>query len=238
MYREAGYSRDDWSRVHANALKAKLERNVSVLQAAVLTYPKDMCDILKAMDEAMPVVKKLEHPGKHFLNDFIQSEVVNLEGVHLVSRSGVYVVERIALKELLWAKADRHSVFGLYNSKTLIFNGRSFMGKTEFCNALAREFATRKEKAAYGWGTIDKYGAVTRASQMHFLGCFVFDDFSLTTRGGTHKLSTEEVKHLLYVEQRGTVHAFYGDAIFPEHIPRVWSVNFKCAKDVTHWCSS
>ena len=28
----------------------------------------------------------------------------------------------------------------------------------------------------------------------------------------------EEVKHLLYTKQRGTVHAFYGDAIFPEGI--------------------
>ena len=92
------------------------------------------------------------------------------------------------------------------------------MGKTEFCNALAREFALRKNKTAYGWGTIDKYGAVTRAAQMHLLGCFVFDDFVLATRGGTHKLSMEEVKHLLYTKQRGTVHAFYGDAIFPEGI--------------------
>ena len=109
------------------------------------------------------------------------------------------------------------------------------MGKSEFCMALAREIATRKAMEAFGWGTIDKYGAVTRALQMHLLGCFVFDDFTLSTRGGTHSLTLEEVKHLLYVKQRGTVHAFYGDAIFPENIPRIWSINYRNEANRTHW---
>ena len=126
-------------------------------------------------------------------------------------------------------------VFGLYNEKTLIFNGRSNMGKSEFCMALAKEIATRKAMEAFGWGTIDKYGVVTRALQMHLLGFFVFDDFTLSTRGGTHTLTMEEVKHLLYVKQRGTVHAFYGDAIFPENIPRIWSINYKNVTHRTHW---
>ena len=218
MYREAGYTKEDWSWVHANALKARKDNKLDRLQAALLTYPKDMCDILKALDDAAPIVKKLDQPGKHFVDDFLKSEVMNLKGIHLVQRGKKYTIEYVTLKELLWAKADKHGVFGAYSEKTLIFNGKAWMGKTEFCNALAREFALRKNKTAYGWGTIDKYGAVTRAAQMHLLGCFVFDDFVLATRGGTHKLSMEEVKHLLYTKQRGTVHAFYGDAIFPEGI--------------------
>ncbi len=117
----------------------------------------------------------------------------------------------------------------------MIFNGQANMGKTEFCNALARHLATRKKKPTYGFGAIDKYGAVTRANQMYGMGCFVFDDFRLETRGGTHRLSIEEVKHLLYVKQRGTVHAFYGDAIFPEGVPRVWSINYKNADEPESW---
>jgi hypothetical protein len=171
----------------------------------------------------------------HLLDDFIPTEVLNLEGVHLVKAGGKYVVERVTLKELLWKDFDSHGVFAMYNQKTLIFNGRAYMGKSEFCAALAREFALRKGKPAYGWGNIDKYGAVTKAGQMNAMGCFVFDDFSLSTRGGTHRLSVEEVKHLLYVKQRGTVCAFYGDAIFPEAIPRVWCINYKTSEQPEFW---
>jgi hypothetical protein len=235
LYRDSGYSRDDWNKVHGNALKAKKESNMTTLQVAILTYPKDMSEIIKALDEAAPIIKKLEDPGMHFLKDFLATEVLNLEGLHLVKADGKYVVERVKLKELLWKDADSHGVFGMYNSKTMIFNGRSYMGKSEFCHLLARELALRKEKPAYGWGTIDKYGAVTKAGQMNAMGCFVFDDFALATRGGGHRLSVEEVKHLLYVKQRGTVHAFYGDAIFPEAIPRVWCINYKTAEQPEYW---
>ena len=70
---------------------------------------------------------------------------------------------------------------------------------------------------------------------MHLLGCFVFDDFSLTTRGGTHKVTMEELKQFLNVSQRGSVHAFYGDAIFPEGVPRIWCLNYKSGETRTHW---
>ena len=96
-------------------------------------------------------------------------------------------------------------------------------------------FSTFSGKSAYGWGTIDKYGAVTKASLMHTLGCFVFDDFALTTRGGTHKVTMEELKQFLNVSQRGSVHAFYGDAIFPEVMPRIWCLNYRSGEDRTHW---
>ena len=62
---------------------------------------------------------------------------------------------------------------------------------------------------------------------MQHLGCFVFDDFNLSTRGGTYKLSVEDTKHFLKVDQTGTVKAFYGDAIFPESVPRLWSINYE-----------
>jgi hypothetical protein len=203
---------------------------------AVLTYTRDMYEILRAMDVAMPIVKKLEHQHKHFIDDFDAQVAMNLEGKHLIrAQDGSYIVEKFALKELLWSQADTHNVFGLYNEKTIIFNGKSYMGKSEFCAALAKEFAVRKNKQAFGWGTIDKYGAVTKASQMEMLGCFVFDDFSLSTRGGTHRLSTEEVKHFLYSKQRGTVNAFYGDAIFPEMVPRIWVVNYQHGGDTDFW---
>ena len=117
------------------------------------------------------------------MDDFLKSEVMNLKGIHLVQRGKKYTIEYVTLKELLWAKADKHGVFGAYSETTLISNGKAWMGKTGFCNALAMEFTLRKSKTAYGWGTIDKYGAVTRAAQMHLLGCFVFDDFVLATRG-------------------------------------------------------
>jgi hypothetical protein len=237
LYKAAGHKKEDWPFVHGNAFKAKKDGKTTRLQEGILTYSSDMIEILKALDEALPIVHKLETPGLHFLNDFVQEEVLDLEGVHLVKSNGRYVIERVKLAELLWRVEDQHNVFGLYLEKTLIFNGRSYMGKSEFCHALARELSMRRRKTAYGWGTIDKYGAVTRAGQMNAMGCFVFDDFCLMTRGNTHRLTIEEVKHLLYVRQRGTVCAFYGDAIFPEAIPRLWSVNYKSSDEPEFWFS-
>ena len=66
--------------------------------------------------------------------------------------------------------ATATEVFGLYNEKTLIFNGRSNMGKSELCMVVANDIATKKAMEAFGWGTIDKYGAVTRVLHMHLLG--------------------------------------------------------------------
>ena len=65
MYHEAGFNREDWHRVHGNALKAKKDGNATPLQMGILTYGPDMCDIIKAMDDARPIVKKLSEPGKH-----------------------------------------------------------------------------------------------------------------------------------------------------------------------------
>ena len=90
------------------------------------------------------------------------------------------------------------SVYGLQNEKTLIFNGLANAGKSEFVHALCREITMRKDKEAYGCGNIDKYGAVTKANQMSAMGCFMFDDFTLSTRGGTHRLGVEEIKQFLY----------------------------------------
>ena len=113
MYREAGFAKENWSHVHANALRAKRNGTADQLQTAILTYPIDMKDILNAMEDATPIVKKLSQPGKHFIEDFIKSEVLNLRGVHLVARGMNYTIETISLKELLWSKADRHGVGGL-----------------------------------------------------------------------------------------------------------------------------
>ena len=113
MYREAGFAKENWSHVHANASRAKRNGTADQLQTVILTYPIDMKDILNAMEDATPIVKKLSQPGKHFIEDFIKSEVLNLRGVHLVAHGMNYTIETISLKELLWSKADRHGVGGL-----------------------------------------------------------------------------------------------------------------------------
>ena len=70
----------------------------------------------------------------------------------------------------MWPSASTPDVYGLQNEKTLILNGQSGVGKSEFCHGLGREIALRKNKPAYGGGTIDKYGAVTKANQMYDIG--------------------------------------------------------------------
>ena len=75
MYHEAGFCREDWHRVHGNALKARKDGNTTPLQMGILTYGPDMCDIIKALDDARPIVKKLDAPGKHFVTDFKQDSL-------------------------------------------------------------------------------------------------------------------------------------------------------------------
>ena len=160
---------------------------------------------------------------------------MELKGVHLVRKGGHWEVEEVKFKELMWETCDRHKVFGLYYEKTIIFNGKAGMGKTEWAHTVSREFALRVEKLAYGWGTICKYGIVTKAGQMGFIGCFVMDDFGLKTRGGARHLSIEEVKHLLHVSNSGVVAAHYGDAVFPAHIHRVWCINYENTANRGSW---
>ena len=233
MYHQAGYTRDDWSNVRGLAKRSKVDKNSTRLQRAILCYGEDLEQLVKAVSEARSVAKPLE--GKHFLRDFLAEEVLELTGVHLKMVGEQWVVERIKLKELLWKKHDRHGVYKMYKQKTLIFNGKSNMGKSELCMALAREFALRGGKELYGWGTINTYGAVQKAGEMQRLGCYVFDDFDLWTRGHTHLLTMEEVKQLLYVKQSGTVACFYADAVFPAEVPRLWSINYESSEDKAAW---
>ena len=37
------------------------------------------------------------------------------------------------------------------------------------------------------------------------------------------------------MKQSATVHAFYGDAIFPAKVPRIWCVNYKSSNEKDHW---
>ena len=230
-----GWKVQDWPIVHGNALKAKQEKILNAFQLGVVTYAADMERLLQLGSVVGQVL--LPCPSRyHFIDDFIKEKAFNLKGKHLVKRNGEWIVEEIALKEILWASQDKHSVYGLYKEKTLIFNGNASMGKTEFVKGLASEFAScRDDKEVFGWGTICNFGAVTKADRMKDAGCFVFDDFDLTTRGGTHRLTKEELKHLLYVQQEGHVCAFYSTAVFPAHVPRIWCVNYRCQRLQASW---
>ena len=200
---------------------------MSAFQLGIVTFGEDMLTMLKADDIASEVLRPA--PSRyHCIKDFIKEKALNLKGTHLVRRNtGEWVIEEIALKEILWASQDEHGAYGLYKEKTLIFNGPSSTGKTQFAMGLASEFASRMDKQVFGWGTICNFGAVTKADRMKDVGCFVFDDFDLTTRGGNHNLSKEEKKHLLFVAQAGNVAAFYATAVFPAGTPRLWCVNYR-----------
>ena len=194
-----------------------------------------MGNILKATDEATHVIKRNSDPLIRDLVKDFPPKALELKGKHIVLKGGRWIVEEISLKELLWSEADQHGVFGLYYEKTLILNGKAHMGKSQLAKALARELAVRVSKDAFGYSTLCKYGAVTKVNQMHLLGCFVFDDFSLATRGKQYQLEVDEVKSLLYVDQPGHVPAFYSTAVFPEHIPRIWCMNYAEADNPSSW---
>ena len=236
MYWQQGWKAKDWPMVHGNALKAKQEKTLSPFQRGVVTYGPDM----KEMIECAAIVSQVMLPipsEYHFIDDFIKERALNLVGRHLVDRDGQWVVEEIALKELLWPTQDEHGVYGLYKEKTLIFNGEAGAGKTEFVKGLASEFSSRNDRKYFGWGTICNFGAVTKAQQMDGMGCFVFDDFNMTTRGGNHPLTMEERKHLLYTKQQGHVAAFYATAVFPERMPRMWCINYTNQSNKGSWLS-
>ena len=76
---------------------------------------------------------------------------------------------------------------------------------------------------------------VTKAGEMHYMGCFVMDDFDLSTRGGEHKLTADELKHLLYVKQPAHIAAIYSTAVFPPEVPRLWSINYDYEEEPASW---
>ena len=59
---------------------------------------------------------------------------------------------------------------------------------------------------------------------MHKMGCFCVSNFELRSKL-TERLSLEEVKQFLYIEERASIGARYHVAVFPEHIPRIWAIN-------------
>ena len=235
MYYDQGYTADCWSVVHGNALKARKEGNMTSFQNTIVTCGHDMENLVKAKPIASQVTFSVEDT-RHFINDFIKQRVFNLKGVHLVQQADAsWKIQEITLGEILWQQMDKHKAFGLYNEKTLIFNGMASMGKTEFVKALGAELARRKECTLFGAGAICRFGFVTYKGGMKDIGCFIFDDFELSTRGSTHRITPEEMKHLLYVKDNGNVPAFYHTAIFPANKPRMWCINYKSAMEPSSW---
>ena len=67
------------------------------------------------------------------------------------------------------------------------------------------------------------------------MGCYIFDDFELSTRGATHRVTVEEMKHLLDIKDKAEVPAFYHAANFPPNKPRMWCTNYKCLAEPASW---
>ena len=195
-----------------------------------------MENLVKAKPAASQVTFSNEDTT-HFINDFIKAMVFNLKGVQLVKQADVsWKIQGVTLGDIMLQQMDKHRAFGLYNEKTLIFNGMASMGKTEFVKALGVELARRKECPLFGSGASCPFGSVTLSRGMKEICCFIIDDLELSMRGSTHRITPEEMKHLLYVKDNGKVPAFfYHTANFLTNKPRMWCINYQNATEPFSW---
>ena len=123
----------------------------------------------------------------------------------------------------------------LVYKKSVFFLGGSGQGKTLLCQALARRECIRQGKQVYfnGKGNFDYFGMLTKENQMQMLGCFVLGDFEWTF-GQRERLSLEEVKGIVRVQEQAEHRARYGNGRWPAEVARLFSLNIdKDCNDVS-----
>ena len=222
----------------ANAKRAKTMKQGTPLQKAVLCYGPELKDEIKHREDSEAMIFDVRKPGPHFLDNFVKQKVLALRGVHCECNGG-----RLEIRETTFRKAMEEPAGKgkppLYLLKTLIFNGVAGGGETEFVHGVARECCKRSHKDVYSCSnSLCPLGIMTKSGRVKDLGAVCFEDFEMNTRGGTHFLTREERKSLLYVKQRAHYHAFYHQAILHEFVPRLWSVNYGMKEgtvDKTEW---
>ena len=218
-------------------------KTLTPLQKAVMCYGQELKDELKSREDSEAMIFDVRKPGPHFLDNFDRQKILALSGVHCeCTNGGIVKIRRVTFRDVMETPAAPGKP-PLYMLKTLIFNGVSGGGKTELVHGLARECCKRAQKDVYSCSSsLCPLGIMTKSGRTKDLGAICLEDHDMRTRGGTHSLTREERKSLLYVKQRAHYHAFYHQAILPEFVPRLWSVNYgkdgQAATDKTEWFAS
>ena len=202
--------------LRARTLKIKL----TPMQIAIDVMGRDIKEYLKDKSDSDAMVYKTSTPGPHFLENFKKGSVLHMKGRTWNPRTKK--IDVIELKDILWGAGP---YAGAHRERTLCFVGQEAQGKSTFIHGLAREMCQRTgmEQYAYG-GSIDPYGLLTRTGHMNKMGCFCFSDFELKSKL-SERLSMEDIKQFLFVQERASIGARHHVAVFPEHIPRLWAIN-------------
>ena len=238
-----GASSGDLAALTANAKRAKVMKQATPLQMALLIYWREMKDEIKGREDSEAMVFDVRKKGPHFLDNFDRPKILAMRGVHCErAANGRMKIMKVSFRDAM-EKPAAPGKPPLYLLKTLIWNGEAGCGKTEFVHGVARECCKRKQKDVYSCASsLCPLGIMTKSGRTKDLGAICFEDFEMRTRGGTHCLTREEKKSLLYVKQRAHYHAFYHQAILPEFVPRLWSINYgkdkKEAPSKSEWFAS
>ena len=72
--------------------------------------------------------------------------------------------------------------------------------------------------------SVDPIGLLSKDGKMNDIGALSLSDFDFKTLMNT-TLSNNELKSLVSVHENGSIKARYGNALFPKHLPRSFSVN-------------
>ena len=64
--------------LHANALKARAEKNMTPLQTSIVTMHAALKEWVNCKEESDEMVFHMDKPGPHFLDDFKRDTVLNL----------------------------------------------------------------------------------------------------------------------------------------------------------------
>ena len=211
--------------LRANARRGQKMRCATPLQNGILCYGKELEAELRANEESNAMIYSVKKPGPHFLDDFVKKKVLSLPGVHCeMSGSGMRILHT-TFRDAISQPSPGKPL--LYLQKTCIFVGVPGTGKSELVHGFARECCKRNGQDFYSLSqSMCPLGIMTKNGKCAQLGAICFEDFEMRTRGGTHMITHEEAKGILYVKARGHYQAFYHQAILPEWIPRLWSVNY------------
>ena len=109
--------------------------------------------------------------------------------------------------------------------KSIMLEGRAGAGKSALMHQFLRRCGVMREKDFYIYGkTLDPLGTLSKSGTLLRCGGIGITDFEPVSKLD-HKLTEEEVKGLLSVEDGGSFGCRYAPAVLAKGLPRIFAIN-------------
>ena len=205
----------EYMAMKADAKVARKNGHPTPLQAAILTYPEEINDFMKAREKLSSTI----YCADAVTLDLRTSFSPNLLDLKCVFYDDVEnAVGHCSLKEyMMTSQRIRRMLFII---------GTNGSGKSSLLQALCKCFCmmNRKDTFVLLKASLDMLGLMTQSGQIEDHGAFAFTDFSLKSQKDV-PLGEEDMKSFFDPNEVGCFTCRWHDAAIPKFRPRLGAVN-------------